>query len=136
MNAQKKSYLERNWDAFFGTAQVYRLAWWNEVPSVTLIALEALALARHCRYAEAELLIATLGSHSSARRGETEAIQQVKHLLTSVKKLGIQAQENSSLHISSRANPEVFWPIQNLSLWKRLPPTSFRVHMESKCRLE
>ena len=123
---QKKNYTDQNWDAFFGAAQLYRQIAWDRIPSHRLIALEAMAMLRHCQYDLALRLI-------EMAHGEFEPIQK---LIPEIKKLQIQIKKGSSVPQSaSSMRNELYWPIQKSQLPNlALSPFHVRAHVEDLCR--
>jgi len=135
VKTQKENYRTHQWSALFGTAQAYRMNWWNEHPSLTLISLEALGLIKLCRYQEAETLLASAPVPAAATITERRRRESILSFLGARRSVGMRSKSPTQAKSISNRKPEFFWPLKEVTqLVQELPPSSFRVKVESLCQ--
>lgn len=145
IRSQNQNYSHQNWNAFFGSAQAYRLYWWNKYPSVQMISLETLALLKLCRYEQAlQLAEATetwlqkhpqTNSVDDQRKNEFLRLTEIKSLVRGILQLHPVIPTTRPTTSANTSLSEHFWPLfENQERIKDFPPMAFRVRMESYCR--
>lgn len=126
---QDWSYQKEDWDAFFGRAVYYRANLGraeNKTWIPELVALEALALSRHCHWAEARRVLAwakTKGNNDLFTRVEAQVALHESFAKT--KKAG-------ALAFASPEGTRPWW-IGTNQLEKVSNPRFVRVHVRSLC---
>lgn len=132
---QKENYKAHQWSALFGTAQAYRMGWWQDYPSLTLISLETLGLIKLCRYQEAETLLVSAPIPPGSTPEELRQRESLLTFLGARKSVGMKLQPPARAKSTFKKRPELFWPLKDVThLVQELPPASFRVKVENLCR--
>ena len=133
LKEQKTNYLESRWDVFFGGMKAYRSAWQEQYPLSDLVVLEAMGLARFCRYSEAQILIQKAEELNRRETPSPHSIQtatqirNLKALVTSLDRLEVQVPAGKTTH-----SPEVWWPAHT-DVIRRFHPRVFRARVEGRC---
>lgn len=137
---QKLHYRHQDWRKFFAYAQFYRLKYLSEEArpvSGRLIALEAMALAKHCRWSNADGILAW--AQSQRRRmtqddwSEVEAAGHFVDLQRKVPGAATAAHEDQK-KVAAAFTREQAWKIEAKALAAIGHPKVLSVNVKSECR--
>jgi hypothetical protein len=142
IEAQKKHYKHQEWDRFFANAIFYRYQKLNTLDQLKnnfkgrLIAMEVMALAKHCQWEEANTVL--LPAMEIAKKIQSDDFSELEKefvLLPAVKYFPhIQKKTTEAKIPESIFSSTQFWPIQSSSLQYVSHPKWIRVKVQNLCK--
>lgn len=134
LEIQKINYIEEDWDPFFGLASYYRKKFLYSPEKAAanfrqnMLALEILALIRHCRLPEALQVIEWSLALAKNIKKEASRIQKTIHLLKLKTQLG--EKKIQSTDWKKQIN---LWPVAPENINRLNNPKYLRMKVDSKC---
>ena len=136
LETQKINYIQGKWDQFFGAANYYRLALLANDAAARryfqqeILALEVLALIRHCRFDLAYQVVEYSLALGRRIHKNTLKIQQAGYFFK-LKKLSVSKKtKKQNIKFIRRMN---FWLLQPNQLKELDNPKNLRMQVKSKC---
>lgn len=130
LRQQQDLYHQKAWDAFFGGAYYIRASSYADIKDHSL-ALEIMALSRHCQWAVIQDLSAFLENQPQMKLSQ-KAFGLIK--MKQQYKRFIDDSQNPSQNISVRIKDmRESWPVQATQILKLKDPSSLRLHVRSLC---
>lgn len=134
LELQKINYIEEDWDRFFGLASYYRkkLLYSTEISVQNfrqeMLALEILALIRHCRLSEALRIIEWSLWLAREINEDSSKIQKTVHFLRLKTKIGEKRVQKTDWERQIN-----LWPVDTESVKRLTNPKYLRMKVNSKC---